>query len=152
MQKSMEKSQNFRIEALLAEEAPRPLASASPGSSAGSPGSCARTETPSPGAPAAPLPLQPPAAFIPKPGLLSLPPPGLSALPAIYPPPLYPIPALAGGQHPAFAYAAAAAGFPPLAQPSPEHLKVAAVAGALPLEHWIRTGIMAPRFPDFHGE
>ncbi|XP_077176844.1 uncharacterized protein LOC143829581 [Paroedura picta] len=150
MQKAMEKSQNFRIDALLAEEPARPVASASPDSSAGSPGSCARTETPSPAALSslAPPPL-PPAAFIPKPGFLSLPPPpppGLSALPTIYPPPLYPLPALAG-QHPAFAYAAA---FPPLAHPSPEHLKVAAVAGSLPLEHWIRTGIMAPRFPDLH--
>uniref|UniRef100_A0ACB8G1L3 Uncharacterized protein n=1 Tax=Sphaerodactylus townsendi TaxID=933632 RepID=A0ACB8G1L3_9SAUR len=147
MQQAMEKSQNFRIDALLAEEPPRPATSTSPGSSAGSPGSCARTETPSPCAPAALASLQP-AAFVPKPGLLNYPHPGLGALPALYPPPLYPMPALAG-QHPAFAYAA---GFPHVAQPSPEHLKVAAVAGSLPLEHWIRTGIMAPRFPDFHGE
>ncbi|XP_060118075.1 motor neuron and pancreas homeobox protein 1-like [Heteronotia binoei] len=150
MQQALEKSRNFRIDALLAEAPPRPAASASPESSAGSPGSCARTETPSPGAPSALAPLPPSAAFIPKPGFLNLAQAGLSALPGMYPPPppppLYPIPALAG-QHPAFAYAAA---FPPLAQPSPGQLKVAAVAGALPLEHWIRTGIMAPRFPDFH--
>ncbi|XP_054828766.1 motor neuron and pancreas homeobox protein 1-like [Eublepharis macularius] len=145
MQKPLEKSQSFRIDALLAEEPARPAPSASPESSAGSPGSCARTETPSPRAPSALAPL-PPAAFIPKPGLLNLPHPGLSALPAVYQPPLYPIPALAG-QHPAFAYAA---GFPHLPQPGPEHLKVATVAGSLPLEHWIRAGIMAPRFPDFH--
>ncbi|XP_053117959.1 motor neuron and pancreas homeobox 1-like [Hemicordylus capensis] len=148
MQKALEKSQNFRIDALLAEEPPRPVPSASPESSAGSPGSCARTETPSPPvAPPSLAPLPPPAAaFIPKPGLLNLPPPpGLGALPAMYPPPLYPLPALTG-QHPAFPYAA---GFPHLPQPSPEHLKAAAVAGSLPLEHWIRAGIMAPRFHDF---
>ncbi|XP_066477309.1 motor neuron and pancreas homeobox 1-like [Tiliqua scincoides] len=141
MQKAPEKSQNFRIEALLAEEPPRPAQGASPVSSAGS-----RTETPSPCAPAslAPPP-PPPAAFVPKPGLLSLPSPALGALPALYPPPLYPLPALAG-QHPAFACPAAFA--PP--PPGPEHLKAAAVAGSFPLEHWIRAGILAPRFPDFH--
>ncbi|KAL8183038.1 UNVERIFIED_CONTAM: hypothetical protein K2H54_013166, partial [Gekko kuhli] len=150
MQRATENSQNFRIDALLAEEPPRPAAGASPESSAGSPASSgARTETPSPCAPcpgAPPLP-PPPAALVPhQPGFLSLPPPGLRALPAVYPPPLYPLPALPG-HHPAFAYAA---GFPPLAQPSPEQVKVAALAGSLPLEHWIRSGILAPRFPDFH--
>nr|XP_028597724.1 motor neuron and pancreas homeobox protein 1-like [Podarcis muralis] len=145
MQKAMEKSQSFRIDALLAEEPLRPAQSASPESSTGSPGSCARNETPSPCAPSMVAPL-PPAAFIPKPGLLNFPPPGLGGLPAMYPPPLYPISALAG-QHPAFAYSAA---FPHLPQPGPEHFKASAVAGAVPLEHWIRAGIMAPRFPDFH--
>ncbi|XP_062974403.1 motor neuron and pancreas homeobox protein 1-like [Elgaria multicarinata webbii] len=142
MQKPMEKSHNFRIDALLAEERPRPVQSASPESSAGSPGACGRTETPSPPCAPSSVASLPPAAFIPKPGLLNLAPPGLGGLPAIYPPPLYPIPALAG-HHPAFAYATA---FPHLPQPGAEHLKV---AGSLPLEHWIRAGIMAPRFPDF---
>uniref|UniRef100_A0A8C3SFH4 Uncharacterized protein n=1 Tax=Chelydra serpentina TaxID=8475 RepID=A0A8C3SFH4_CHESE len=143
----MEKSKNFRIDALLAEAPPRPVPSGSPqglspGSSAGSPGSCARTETPSPRAPhgAAPLPAP---GFIPKPGLLHLPPPGLSALPAMYPPPLYSL-----GAHPAFPYP----GFAHLPQPGPEHLKAAAVAGSFPLEHWIRAGMMLPRLSDFHGE
>uniref|UniRef100_A0A8C5SNX8 Homeobox domain-containing protein n=1 Tax=Laticauda laticaudata TaxID=8630 RepID=A0A8C5SNX8_LATLA len=145
MQKPMEKSQNFRIDALLAEEPARPVPSVSPESSAGSPGACLRTETPSPCAAPGLVPL-PTAAFIPKPGLLTLPPPALGGLPAIYPPPLYPIPALAG-QHSAFAYPAA---FPPLSQPGVEPLKAAAGLGSFPLEHWIRAGIMAPRFPDFH--
>uniref|UniRef100_A0A8C6Y3F2 Homeobox domain-containing protein n=1 Tax=Naja naja TaxID=35670 RepID=A0A8C6Y3F2_NAJNA len=145
MQKPMEKSQNFRIDALLAEEPARPVPSVSPESSAGSPGACLRTETPSPCAPPGLVPL-PTAAFIPKPGLLNLPPPALGGLPAIYPPPLYPIPALAG-QHSAFAYPAA---FPQLSQPGVEPLKAAAGVGSFPLEHWIRAGIMAPRFPDFH--
>lgn len=150
MQKPMEKSQNFRIDALLAEEPARPVPSVSPESSAGSPGACLRTETPSPCAPPPPPGLAPlpAAAFIPKPGLLNLAPPALGGLPAIYPPPLYPIPALAG-QHSAFVYPAA---FPPLSQPGAEPLKAAAGIGPFPLEHWIRAGIMAPRFPDFHGK
>ncbi|KAJ7345981.1 hypothetical protein JRQ81_001931 [Phrynocephalus forsythii] len=147
MRKAMEKSHNFRIDALLAEEPPRPAPSASPESSDGSPGAGGRTETPSPPRPPPSLGSAPPAAFIPKPGLLNLVPPGLGGLPAFYPPPLYPIPALAGQQHPPIPYAAA---FPHLAPPGAEHLKAAAVAGSLPLEHWIRAGIMAPRFPDFY--
>ncbi|XP_067426181.1 motor neuron and pancreas homeobox protein 1-like [Emydura macquarii macquarii] len=134
----MEKSQNFRIDALLAEERPRPALS--PGSSAGSPGSCTRTETPSPREPPGAAPLPPPG-FIPKPGLLHLPPPGLTALPALYPPAVYPLPA-----PPAFPYV----GFAHLPAPSPEHLKAAAVAGSFPLEHWIRAGIVVPRLSDFH--
>lgn len=139
----MHKSRGFRIEALLADQPSHPAAAASPDSSAGSPASCAPPETP----PAAP------AAFVPKPGLLALPPPApLSAMQTLYPPPpppLYPLPPLPS-QPPAWLYAAA--GFPALAQPGPEHAKAAALAGALPLEHWIRTGLLAPRFPDFHGE
>ncbi|XP_030066505.1 motor neuron and pancreas homeobox protein 1-like [Microcaecilia unicolor] len=142
MQKSMEKSKNFRIDALLAEDSPRPMPSISPQglsppSSAGSP------DTPSSRA-------QLSTGLIPKPGLLTLQPPGLTALsqgglPALYSGPVYPIPALAA-QHPAFTYP----GFPQLPQPSPEHLKAAAVAASFPLEHWIRAGIVIPRLPDFH--
>nr|XP_033800642.1 motor neuron and pancreas homeobox protein 1-like [Geotrypetes seraphini] len=138
MQKSMENSRKFRIDALLAEEPPRPLASISPQglsphSSSGSPASDPPSTRP-----------QLPSGLIPKPGLLTLQPPGLS-VPALYSAPLYPIPALAA-QHPAFTYP----GFPPLSQPSPEHLKAAAVAASFPLEHWIRAGIVVPRLPDFH--
>ncbi|XP_029442143.1 motor neuron and pancreas homeobox protein 1-like [Rhinatrema bivittatum] len=133
----MEKSKNFRIEALLAEEPPRPLASVSPQSSAGSPRSCLGPDPPSSSSRA-----QLPPGLVPKPGLLTLQPPGL---PALYPAPVYPLPALAA-QRPAFTYP----GFPHLPQPSPEHLKAAAVAASFPLEHWIRAGIMIPRLPDFH--
>ncbi|XP_042746540.1 motor neuron and pancreas homeobox protein 1-like [Lagopus leucura] len=142
MHKSMEKSQNFRIEALLAEEPPR---SASPPglSPAGSPGPAGRTDTPSPRAPQAAAPLGP-AGFVPKPGLLHLPGPGLGTLPALYPPAVYPLPAL-GGQHPAFAYTA----FPQLPPPGADHLK-AAVTSSFPLEQWIRAGMLVPRLSDFH--
>ena len=145
----MEKSKNFRIDALLADETNRGNREHSPGlssdSPAGSPVSCRRGDTPSPRGTA-----QLQTGIIPKPGLLNLPHhPGLAslpqgAIPGMYPAPMYPISAL-GGQHPAFAYT----GFTHLAQPYPEHLKAAALAGSLPLEHWIRAGIMMPRLPDY---
>lgn len=142
--KPMEKSQNFRIEALLAEE---PARSATPPglSPAASPGPAGRSDTPSPRAPPATASLAP-SGFVPKPGLLHLPGPGLGALPALYPPAVYSLPAL-GGQHPAFAYT----GIPHLPPPGAEHLK-AAVAGSFPLEHWIRAGVLVPRLSDFHGK
>ncbi|XP_025890003.1 motor neuron and pancreas homeobox protein 1-like [Nothoprocta perdicaria] len=145
MHKPMEKSQNFRIEALLAEEPSRSASppGLSPGSPAGSPGPAGRTETPSPRAPRGATPLAP-AGFVPKPGLLHLPGPGLGSLPALYPPAVYPLPAL-GGQHPTFAYTS----FPHLPPPGSEHLK-AAVASSFPLEHWIRAGVLVPRLSDFH--
>lgn len=147
----MEKSKNFRIDALLADDTNRGHRDHSPGlssdSTAGSPVSCRRADTPSPrGTPGAAQLLT---GIIPKPGLLNLPHPGLAslpqgAIPGMYPAPMYPISAL-GGQHPAFAYT----GFAQLAQPYPDHLKAAAMAGSLPLEHWIRAGIMMPRLPDY---
>ncbi|XP_003214980.1 motor neuron and pancreas homeobox protein 1 [Anolis carolinensis] len=107
MPKAMEKSQNFRIDALLAEE---PRASSQ----------------------------SPPAAFVPKPGLLSLSPPGL------YAPALFPLPALTGQAHPALAFAA----FPHL--PPPPVAEPFKLGASFPLEQWVRAGILAPRFPDFH--
>ncbi|XP_040896163.1 motor neuron and pancreas homeobox 2b [Toxotes jaculatrix] len=143
----MEKSKNFRIDALLADETNRGNRDLSPGLSSdsptGSPVSCRRADTPSPRA------SQLQTGIIPKPGVLNLPHPGLAslpqgAIPGMYPAPMYPLSAL-GGQHPAFAYT----GFTQLTQTYPEHLKAAAMAGSLPLEHWIRAGIMMPRLPDY---
>ncbi|KAM7424378.1 hypothetical protein PAMA_000632 [Pampus argenteus] len=144
----MEKSKNFRIDALLADETNRGSRDLiSPGLSSdspvGSPVSCRRADTPSPRA------AQLQTGVIPKAGILNLPHPGLAslhhgAIPAMYPAPMYPLSAL-GGQHPAFAYS----GFTQLTQTYPEHLKAAAMAGSLPLEHWIRAGIMMPRLPDY---
>ncbi|XP_056593537.1 motor neuron and pancreas homeobox 2b [Triplophysa dalaica] len=145
----MEKSKNFRIDALLAEETHRGNREVSPGLSSdsptGSPVSCRRADTPSPRGTT--LHLQP--GIIPKPGLLNLPHPGLTSLhqgsiPGMYSAPMYPLSAL-GGQHPALAYS----GFTQLMHPYPEQLKAAAMAGSLPLEHWIRAGIMLPRLPDY---
>ncbi|XP_034536337.1 motor neuron and pancreas homeobox 2b isoform X2 [Notolabrus celidotus] len=139
----MEKSRNFRIDALLADETNRVSRDLSPGlssdSPAGSPVSCRRADTPSP---RAAVQLQ--TGLIPKPGVLNFPHPGLAAIPGMYPAPMYPLSAL-GGQHPAFAYT----GFTQLTHSYPEHLKAAAMAGSLPLEHWIRAGIMMPRLPDY---
>ena len=147
---AMEKSKNFRIDALLADETRRGNRDHSPGlsdSPTGSPVSCRRGDTPSPRGTPGSMQLQ--TGIIPKPGLLNLPHPGLAslphgAIPGMYPAPMYPISAL-GGQHPAFAYS----GFTQLTQPYPDHLKAAAMAGSLPLEHWIRAGIMMPRLPDY---
>ncbi|KAM7015127.1 motor neuron and pancreas homeobox 2b [Tautogolabrus adspersus] len=139
----MEKSRNFRIDALLADKTNRGSRDLSPGlssdSPAGSPVSCRRADTPSP---RAAMQLQ--TGIIPKPGVLNLPHPGLAAIPGMYPAPMYPLSAL-GGQHPAFAYT----GFTQFTQTYPEHLKAAAMAGYLPLEHWIRAGITMPRLPDY---
>ncbi|XP_034736317.1 motor neuron and pancreas homeobox 2b [Etheostoma cragini] len=138
----MEKSKNFRIDALLADETNRVSRDLSPGlssdSPSGSPLSCRRADTPSPRA----AQLQ---GLIHKPGMLNLPHPGLASIPGMYHAPMYPLSAL-GGQHPAFAYT----GFTQLTQTYPEHLKAAAMAGSLPLEHWIRAGIMMPRLPDYN--
>ncbi|XP_015226735.1 PREDICTED: motor neuron and pancreas homeobox protein 1-like isoform X1 [Cyprinodon variegatus] len=143
----MEKSKNFRIDALLADDTNRCSRDLSPGlssdSPAGSPVSCRRADTPSPRG----AHLQ--TGIMPKPNGLNLPHPGLASLTqgafhGMYPPPMYPLSAL-GGQHPAFAYT----GFTQLTHSYPEHLKAAAMAGSLPLEHWIRAGIMMPRMPDY---
>ncbi|XP_075902844.1 motor neuron and pancreas homeobox 2b [Nelusetta ayraudi] len=137
----MEKSKNFRIDALLADKTARELSPGLSGDSpAGSPVSCRRADTPSPRSAL----FQ--AGMIPKAGLLNLPHPGLAAsITGMYPSPMYPLSAL-GAHHPAFAYG----GFTQLTQSGyPEHLKAAAMAGSLPLEHWIRAGIMMPRLPDY---
>ncbi|KAJ3593129.1 hypothetical protein NHX12_005466 [Muraenolepis orangiensis] len=174
----MEKSKNFRIDALLADETHRSHRTAhrdlhrdphrdanlsppvSDNSPSGSPVSCRRgadTPSPRPGAHGAhgthactQAHLQ--TGIIPKPGLLTLPHhPGLAALhhggmASMYAAaaPMYPLSALTA-QHPAFAYTS----FSQLGQPYPEHLKAAAMAGSLPLEHWIRAGIMMPRLQDY---
>lgn len=137
----MEKSRNFRIDALLADEHKRASRDLSPGlsndSPAGSPVSCRRADTPSPRA------AQLQTGIIPKPGILNI--PGFASIPGMYPTAMYPLSSL-GGQHPAFAYT----GFTQLTQTYPEHLKAAAMAGSLPLEHWIRAGLMMPRLPDYN--
>lgn len=126
----MEKSKNFCIDALLADEGTRVSRELSPGLSSDSP-TASPGSTPSPRS----APLQ--TGLLSKPGVLNMPHTGLSALPGLYPAPMYPI------QHPAFY-----SGFSQL-QTYPEHLKAAALAGSLPLEHWIRAGIMMPRLPDY---
>lgn len=130
----MERSKNFCIDALLADEGTR-VRELSPGLSSESP-------TGSPGSTPSPRAAQLQTGLLSKPGVLNMPHAGLSALPGLYPAPMYPLSALSA-QHPAFY-----SGFSQL-QTYPEHLKAAALAGSLPLEHWLRAGIMMPRLPDY---
>ncbi|XP_029568268.1 motor neuron and pancreas homeobox protein 1 [Salmo trutta] len=133
----MAKSKNFGIDALLAHRVDR---DSSPGlCSEDNPFSCRRSETPSPRRTTSGIHIQ--TGIIPKPGLLNFSHHGLTqlsqgAIPGMYPTHMYPVAAL-GGQHTAFAY-------PGFAQPYPEHLKAAVMAG-FPLEHWIRAGMIIPR-------
>ncbi|XP_051565224.1 motor neuron and pancreas homeobox protein 1-like [Myxocyprinus asiaticus] len=140
----MDKSKNFRIDALLSESSQR-IREDSPGLCKDGTDiesmTCRRTVN------------SPPRAFqlqtgvIPN-NMLNISHPGLTSLsqgsmPRMYPSPMYSITSL-GAQHHTFAYS----GF---AQPYPEHLKAAAVAGSFPLEHWLRAGLIMPRLADYSG-
>ncbi|XP_035623511.2 motor neuron and pancreas homeobox protein 1-like [Oncorhynchus keta] len=137
----MAKSKNFGIDALLAHRVDR---DSSPGlCSEDNPFSCRRSETPSQRRATSGIHIQ--TGIIPKPGLLNFSHQGLTqlsqgAIPGMYPNHMYPVAALSG-QHTAFAY-------PSFAQPYPEHLRAAVMAG-FPLEHWIRAGMMMPRLGDY---
>ncbi|XP_077569685.1 motor neuron and pancreas homeobox 2b [Stigmatopora nigra] len=126
----MDKSKNFRIDALLADDSRE--RDVSPGLSCDSPAPSPRR-----------LPKTGGVLHLAHPALTSVAQAGLAAM---YPGPAYPLAAL-GGQHPAFG-----GGFSPLAHAYPEHLKaaVAMAAGSVPLE-WIRAGIMMPRLTDYSG-
>ncbi|KAG7232983.1 hypothetical protein INR49_007892 [Caranx melampygus] len=133
----MEKSKNFRIDALLANETNRGSRDLSPGLSSDSP-RAAR----SPAAARTPVTAglaQLQTGIIPKPGVLNLPHPGLASLPQGAIPGMYPLPSPRLRLH----------RLHPADSVLPEHLKAAAMAGSLPLEHWIRAGIMMPRLPDY---
>ncbi|XP_052421791.1 motor neuron and pancreas homeobox 2a [Carassius gibelio] len=143
----MDKSRNFRIDALLSESSQRVVREDSPGLCTDGtdiePATCKRTEH-------SPLPraYQLQTGVMPKSGMLNISHPGLMSLPqgsmqGMYPSPMYSITAL-GAQHPTFAYS----GF---AQPYPEHLKAAALSGSFPLEHWLRAGLIMPRLADYSG-
>uniref|UniRef100_A0A3B5AKZ6 Homeobox domain-containing protein n=1 Tax=Stegastes partitus TaxID=144197 RepID=A0A3B5AKZ6_9TELE len=154
----MEKSKNFRIDALLAHDAeqrtdsggasPRLYYSRSPD---GSPVSTRGSETPSPHPNTTNSSPAPPGALS-KSHLLNLSQSGFSALHQVgligmHPGSVYPLAAL-GGHNPAFMYP----GFTQLVQPYPEQMKGATMAGALPLEPWIRAGVMMPRLGEYAGE
>ncbi|XP_056146003.1 motor neuron and pancreas homeobox 1-like [Lampris incognitus] len=151
MTTAMEKSKNFHIDALLAHDvalrrdgdAASPRRNRSPVSGRGSPASCRGSESPSP----KDISHIPPG-FFPKSPLLNFSHSGFAALPqavfhGVYSSPLYPLAGL-GGQQPALIYP----GLAQFAQPYPEQLKAAAVAGALPLESWLRAGMVIPRLGD----
>ncbi|XP_069588851.1 motor neuron and pancreas homeobox protein 1-like [Ranitomeya imitator] len=67
---------------------------------------------------------------------------GFLPLHGLYPSPLYHMPTLGTMQHPHFPYS----GFSGLHVPGPEHIK----AASLPLEHWLRAGLLLHRGPDLH--
>ncbi|OCT63403.1 motor neuron and pancreas homeobox protein 1 [Xenopus laevis] len=113
MQKTMENSQKFRIDALLAEERPRLLPQEYREQLLSQPVSVSQ--------------LFPKAAFLPLPGLY----------PAT---PMYHLPAL-GSAHPNFPYSCFSA--PPA--PGQQHMKA-----SLPLEHWLRAGLLLHRGQDLH--
>ncbi|XP_046879985.1 motor neuron and pancreas homeobox protein 1 [Hypomesus transpacificus] len=164
----MEKSKNFRIDALLAVDPPKvqtsPLAlvtslSSSSISSSGSvPASelnastdSLRTETPSP-------PRISSCGFIPKPGFLNSPHSMVGLHPqssagispqALYGHPMYTYSAAALGQHPALSYS-----YPHGSHHHhPDSLKL--TAGTFQLDHWLRVstaGMMLPKMPDFNSQ
>ncbi|KAE8299503.1 Motor neuron and pancreas homeobox protein 1 Homeobox protein HB9 [Larimichthys crocea] len=155
MTTTMEKSKNFRIDALLAHDLEQRTDSdgASPGlyysrSPGGSPVSNRGSETPSPHPnPTNSTSVQP--GLLSKSHLVNLSQSGFTALHqggllGMHPSSMYPLTAL-GGQHHAFMYP----GFTQLMQPYPEQLKGATMAATLPLEHWIRAGMMIPRVGEY---
>lgn len=155
MTATMEKSKNFRIDALLAHDAEQRTDSdgASPGlyysrSPDASPVSNRGSETPSPHPNTTNFsPAQP--GVLSKSQLFNLSQSGFTALHQVgligmHPGSMYPLAAL-GGQHPAFMYP----GFTQLVQPYPEQLKGANMTGTLPLEPWIRAGMMMPRIGEY---
>ncbi|KAM4626405.1 motor neuron and pancreas homeobox protein 1-like [Discoglossus pictus] len=113
MQKAMENSQKFRIDALLAEEHPRLV--------------------PHQGRDISMSHSTPMSQLFPKGGFLPL--------ASLYPAPLYHLPTL-GAPHPNFTYSS----FSGVPAHGPEHLKGA----SLPIEHWLRAGLLLHRGPDLH--
>ncbi|TRY54343.1 hypothetical protein DNTS_011109 [Danionella cerebrum] len=135
----MDKSKNFRIDALLSESSPRTVSDSPPGL-CDKTDSCKRTEP------------SPPRAFhlqtgvVPKPTMLNISHPALTSLcngslQGVHPSQLYSITAL-GAQHPSFSY-------PGFTQAYPDHLKATALAGSFSLEHWLRAGLVMPRLADY---
>lgn len=149
MSATLEKSKNFRIDALLAHDAepqrtePEPVSPGRyyPRSPSGSPGSNRGSETPSPHTNPTNLP-QVQAGLLSKPPFMGLAQSAFSplhqgAVLGVHPGSIYP---LAG--HP-FMYP----GF--ITQQYPEQLKGAPMAGPIPLEPWIRAGMMIPRLGEY---
>nr|XP_046260212.1 motor neuron and pancreas homeobox protein 1-like [Scatophagus argus] len=155
MNSTVEKTKSFRIDALLAhdEEQRADSEGASPGlyysrSPGSSPVSTRGSETPSPH-PNPPNPALAQQGVLSKSQLFNLSQSGITTLHqggllGMHPSPMYPLAAL-GGQHHAFMYP----GFTQLVQPYSEQLKGATMAATLPLEHWIRAGMMMPRMGEY---
>lgn len=153
MTSAMDKSKNFRIDALLAhgEEQRTDVDGASPGmyySPGGSPTSLRGSPHPNPKATNSSPVLQDVQYKTQRFPLSQTGIPALhqGGLLGMHPCSVYPLAAL-GGQMQGFVYP----GFAQLLQPYPEQLKSATMAAGLPLEHWIRAGMMVPRVGDYGG-
>lgn len=154
---AMEKSKNFCIDALLAHDAEHrtDVDGASAGmyyrSPGGSPLSLRVSDPPSPN-PKATNSSSAPQDVQYKSQRFHLAQSGITALHhggllGMHPCSVYPLAAL-GGQAQGFVYP----GFAQLLQPYPEQVKSAAVAAGLPLEPWIRAGMMIPRAGEYEGK
>ncbi|XP_026151713.1 motor neuron and pancreas homeobox 2a [Mastacembelus armatus] len=156
MTTTMDKSKNFRIDALLAHDVeqrtddncaspPALFCSRSPGDS---PVSNRGSETPSPHPnPTNSVPDQPGVPS--RTPLFNLSLSGFAALQQddlirMHPGSVYPLAALGGPHSASFIYP----GFTQLVQPYPEQLK-GPMAGTLPLEPWVRAGMIIPGLGDF---
>ena len=157
MTAAMEKSKNFCIDALLAHGAEQrtDVDGASTGvyyrSPGGSPLSLRRSDPPSPNPKARNSSSAPPDVQY-KSQRVHLSQSGITALHhggllGMHPGSVYSLAALEG-QRRGFLYP----GFAQLLQPYPEQLKSAAMAAGLPLEHWIRAGMMVPGVGEYGGK
>ncbi|XP_077393764.1 uncharacterized protein LOC144030970 [Festucalex cinctus] len=147
MSSYLDKSQNFRIEALLArhvqDQRPEGDGASPQVARTGSPVRSPRSETPSPP--------RPPNVTLTHPGMTpnNFSEVGFATMHAggflgMHPRSVYPLAAI-GAQPPAFVYP----GFPQLVQQYPGHLKAGSLAGVHPLEPWIRAGMMFPRLGEY---
>lgn len=157
MTAAREKSKNFCIDALLAHGAEQrtDIDGASTGRYYRSPGSSPLSlhvsDTPPP-KPKAANSSSPPQDVQYKSQRFHLSQSGITALHhggllGMHPGSVYPLAAL-GGQTHGFVYP----GFAQLLQPYPEQLKRSTVAAGLPLEQWIRAGMMIPRVGEYGGK
>uniref|UniRef100_A0A8C0HG35 Motor neuron and pancreas homeobox 1 n=1 Tax=Chelonoidis abingdonii TaxID=106734 RepID=A0A8C0HG35_CHEAB len=143
----MEKSKNFRIDALLAVDPPKAASRHSGGSS-----DCLRTESPSP-----PRILAAHCGLVPKPGFLTRLHQGGAGIPtqaALYGHPMYSYSAAAlAGQHPALSYSYSQVQGAHPSHPAADPIKLS--AGTFQLDQWLRAstaGMILPKMPDFNSQ
>ncbi|KAM6934484.1 uncharacterized protein FYW49_000753 [Xenentodon cancila] len=152
MTATMKKSKNFCIDALLAHNAEQTAGSgaASPGlfysrSPGDSPVSTRVSESPSPHPkPANSSPVQARVFQLAQPGFATL---HQVSLTGMHPASMYPLAAL-GGHHSAFMYP----GLAQLVPGYPDQVKGDTMVKTLPLEPWVRAGMMMPTLGDYRGQ
>uniref|UniRef100_A0A452HWA8 Homeobox protein HB9 n=1 Tax=Gopherus agassizii TaxID=38772 RepID=A0A452HWA8_9SAUR len=141
----MEKSKNFRIDALLAVDPPKAAAARHSGGSS----DCLRTESPSP-----PRILAAHCGLVPKPGFLTSTSTGIPTQAALYGHPMYSYSAAAlAGQHPALSYSYSQVQGAHPSHPAADPIKLS--AGTFQLDQWLRAstaGMILPKMPDFNSQ